>query len=151
MAPLNLSLILSFSDSMLFVVVEDAPGSCCVTLVCPSGLEVTTVVVVACSRVSIAGMGMQRSDILTGGRSGNGLPLIIAIRLLTNGLPAVGRAAGVAACQTRRGAVCAIVRGIAGGVAGVGRGMRGGGFGKAGDAPFRFLVLGGVHGSEVEG
>lgn len=59
-APLNLSVMRSFSESMLFVVVEDAPGSCCVTLVCPSGPEVTTVVVVADFGVSIARMGCQR-------------------------------------------------------------------------------------------
>ncbi len=41
--------------------------------------------------------------------------------------------------------------GIAGGIDGVGGSVRGRGFGEAGEAPFRFLIFGGVHGVEVEG
>jgi len=82
---------------------------------------------------------------------GDGLPLVVAVRLLADGLAAVGGAAGVATGQAGRGAVGAVVGGVAGGVDGLGGGVGRGGFGEAGEAPFGFLVFGGVHGLEVRG
>jgi len=90
------------------------------------------------------------SKLLTCGRGRDGLSLIVAVRLLADGLP-VGRAACIAPRQARRGAVSAIVGGIAGGIAGVGGNVGGRGFREAGEAPFRFLIFGGVHGVEAEG